>query len=313
MAVFSYISFSYKMSSKNIRSRLTIFAGKGGVGKTTCAATTALHHASRGESTLVISTDATPSLLHIFESQAKEKPVKVRENLSASELGAAEVREMWDRKFGREVYEVFSSFVDVGYPEFVEFMTSLLPGLSDEFMVDYIRELSSDGRYSNIVWDTAPLGQTLTLLQTPALLAEHLRLAPRIYSRLKLGTSSREPLIDIIKRWEKLSGENMDFLRNDVRFNLVTIPEALAVQQLDGVLAEMRQYGLKVSGLIVNNVIRADGSEFLNTRALEQQRYLEFIRERYADLAIAELPMFPYEIRGLERIEQMEKVLFGAV
>jgi arsenite-transporting ATPase len=297
-----------KTSSK--KSRVTVFAGKGGVGKTTCAATTALHYATCGEETLVISTDATPSLLHIYESSVKDKPATIQENLSASELGTEEVREMWDRKFGREVYEVFSSFVAVAYEDFVEFMTSLLPGLSDEFMVDYIRELSSQGEYTNIVWDTAPLGQTLTLLQTPAMLAEHLRLAPRIYSRLKFGSQSREPIIDIIRRWEKLSGENMDFLRHEVKFNLVTIPEALAVQQLDGVLSELKKYALKVSTLIVNNVVKADGSAFLSTKAMEQQRYLKFIHEHFADLEIIELPMFPHEIRGLERLKEMEKVLF---
>ena len=54
----------------------------------------------------------------------------------------AEVKQMWDKKFGREVYEVFSSFVAVNYTDFVDFMSSILPGLSDEFMVDYIKELS---------------------------------------------------------------------------------------------------------------------------------------------------------------------------
>jgi arsenite/tail-anchored protein-transporting ATPase len=117
--------------------------------------------------------------------------------------------------------------------------------------------------------------------------------------------------MDIIKRWEKLSGANMDFLRHEVTFNLVTIPEALAVRQLDGVFAELNRYGLKVATLIVNNVAQADGSAFLFTRAMEQQKYLKFIHESYADLKITELPMFPYEIRGIERLEEMEKVLFS--
>lgn len=289
--------------------RITVFAGKGGVGKTTCAATTALHHASQGEPTLVISTDATPSLLHIFEVSAGEKPRKITDNLYASELGAGEVKEMWDRKFGREVYEVFSSFVAVSYEDFVEFMTSLLPGLSDEFILDYIRELSQQDDYRNIVWDTAPLGQTLTLLQTPAMLAEHLRLAPRIYSRLKVGRKSREPVLDIIRRWEKLSAANMEFLRDEVSFNIVTIPEALAVAQLEGVLGELKRYGLKVEKLIVNNVVGADSSAFLSTKADEQKNYLKLIRKQFGNLLIVELPLFPHEIRGLERLKKLEKVL----
>ena len=188
---------------------IIMFSGKGGVGKTTCAAATALYHAYRGESTLAISTDATPSLSHIFETQAGQKPPQAPPSLIIKEIGEGEIRQMWDDKFGREVYEVFSAFVDIGYEEFVEFMTSVLPGLGEEFMVDFIREKSLESSYENIVWDTAPLGQTLSLLATPALLGNHLKMAPRIYSRIKLGRSSREPVLDILKRWEVLSRENM--------------------------------------------------------------------------------------------------------
>jgi len=211
---------------------------------------------------------------------------------------------------GREVHEVFSSFVDIDYEEFVEFMTSILPGLSDEFMVDYIRELSRRGGYDTIVWDTAPLGQTLALLQTPALLGKHLRMAPRIYSKLKLGRRSREPVLDILKRWEKLSADNMDFLRNEVNFAMVTIPEALAVEQLEGIFGVLDRYGLRVKQLIINNVAKAEGSDFLLTKARQQKDYLEHIYTRYSGLDILEIPMFPYELKGLDRLKEIEKILF---
>ena len=298
---------SQKTSDK---SRITMFTGKGGVGKTTCAAAAALHHAASGEQTLAISTDATPSLAHIFEVAGDKKPARVQASLYINELGEAEVKEMWDEKFGREVYEVFASFVSIDYEEFVEFMTSLLPGLSDEFMVDYIRELSRRGAYDTIVWDTAPLGQTLTLLQTPAMLGKHLRMAPRIYSKLKFGNRSREPVLDIIKRWERLSADDMDFLRNEVRFTMVTIPEALAVEQLDGIFQELNKYGLKVKQLIINNVVKVQESDFLITKARQQKGYLDRIYDRYSDLKITELPMFPYELKGLGRLKEVGKILF---
>lgn len=289
---------------------ITVFAGKGGVGKTTCAAATAFHHASLREPTLAISTDATPSLSHIFEIADDQKPARVQGSLYINELGEAEVRKMWDEKFGREVYEVFASFVSVAYEEFVDFMTSLLPGLSDEFMVDYIRELSREGNYNAIIWDTAPLGQTLTLLQTPAMLAEHLRLAPRIYSKLKLGQRSREPILDIIRRWERLSTDNIDFLQNEVSFTMVTIPEALAVEQLEGVFQELNKHGLKVRQLIINHVVKAVDSGFLAIKASQQKKYLEAIYDRYSDLPIVELPMFPYELKGMDRLKEVAGILF---
>ena len=97
--------------------RVTMFTGKGGVGKTTCAAATALHYARQGDDSLVLSTDPTPSLSDIFEVTDDAQPVRVTDNLSLAELGLADVKRAWDEKFGREVYQVFSSFVDIAYPE----------------------------------------------------------------------------------------------------------------------------------------------------------------------------------------------------
>ncbi len=291
-------------------SRIYMFAGKGGVGKTTCAATTALHHASGGEKTLAISTDATPSLAHIFEVADKKKEVKIQELLYINEIGLDEVEQMWDKKFGREVYEVFSSFVSIDYDAFVEFMTSMLPGLSDEFMVDYIREMKRGGRYKTIIWDTAPLGQTLALLHTPAMLVEHLRMAPRVYSRLKFGQNSRQSILDILKRWQKLSADSIDFLRNEVRFNIVTIAESLAFEQLEGIFKELDDHGFVVKQLIVNNVIKDDSSDFLVMKASQQKKYLDMIYERYSHLNIIELPLCPYEIKGIARLRRIEDSLF---
>ncbi len=287
-----------------------MFAGKGGVGKTTCAATTALHHASLGEQTIAISTDATPSLAHIFEVSDRKKPAKVQDSLYINELGLNEVEQMWDRKFGREVYEVFSSFVSIDYDSFVEFMTSMLPGLSEEFMVDYIRELKRSGRYQAIIWDTAPLGQTLALLQTPAMLVEHLRMAPRVYSRLKFGQGSRDSVLDILKRWQKLSADSIDFLRDEVRFTMVTIPEALAIEQLEDIFGELNKHGFVVKQLIVNNVVKTDDSNFMAMKAGQQRKYLDMIYDRYSHLEIVELPMCPYEIKGLARLKEIESSLF---
>jgi len=289
--------------------RISMFTGKGGVGKTTCSAATALHYAASGN-TLAISTDATPSLSHIFEAAGGREPRQILPQLYVNEIGEPEVRQMWDARFGPEVYEVFSSFVDIDYPAFVEFMTSVLPGLGEEFMVDYIREMAQQGSYESIVWDTAPLGQTLGLLETPALLADHLRLAPRVYSRLKLGKSSREPVLEILRRWERLSAENMAFLRGEVDLTMVTIPEALAVRQLEGIFRELDRYGLRVRRMIINNVVKYEDSRFLQTRARQQRRYLEEIYAKYGDMDILELPMFPEEVKGVERLREVEKLLF---
>jgi arsenite-transporting ATPase len=286
-----------------------VFLGKGGVGKTTCSAATALHHAEAGDRSLALSTDPTPSLSHIFELEGRQQERELLPGLVLTELGLEEVRAMWDERFGREVYAVFSAFVDIDYATFVAFMTSVLPGLNEEFMVDHIRRIALQGRYRHIVWDTAPLGQTLALLETPALLAEHLRLAPRVYSHLRTSGERRESVMQVLHRWDELARACMEFLRREVRFSMVTIPEALALRQLEGVLAELGRHGLAIERLIVNNVVRDSDSAFLRQKAAQQEPHLYWLRSHYPDLPITEIPLFPHEIRGLEQLREVGRLL----
>lgn len=286
-----------------------VFLGKGGVGKTTCAAATALSLADAGRDTLVLSTDPTPSLSHIFDLSGRQRESAFGDHLRITELGLEEVRAMWDEEFGRDVYAVFSAFVDVPYETFVEFMTSVLPGLNEEFMVDHIRKLAGAGKYAHLVWDTAPLGQTLALLGTPALLAEHLRMAPRVYSHLRTSGAGRESIMDVLHRWSALAETCMNFLRTNVRFTLVTIAEALAVRQVDGVLAELARYGLRVSRVIVNNVVTTRDSAFLRDKAEGQRVQLGVLRGKFGDVPLVEIPLFAHEIRGVERLRDIGAAL----
>ena len=293
--------------------RVVMIGGKGGVGKTTCGAALALHCARSGERTLVVSTDQTPSLADIFELPVSPRePCPVTEGLFAWELGFDELRKMWDQKFGREVYEVFSALVSIWYEEFVEFISSVLPGLAEEFMVDHIRELALGGGYQRIVWDTAPMGHTLGLLKTPRMLREHLKPAPRIYSRLRLRDKSRRSILETIRQWEELSAQDMAFLQDEVSYVLVLIPEALAVHQVDRILAELAPARVAVGDLIINAVVMDADSDFLSRRALEQRPYLELIQRRYQGLRIYRVPLFAEEVKGLPRIERLRAALFPA-
>ncbi len=288
-----------------------VFLGKGGVGKTTCSAATALRLAERGEPSLAISTDPTPSLSHIFEITGEHREREIRPGLFVTEFGLADVREMWDEQFGREVYAVFSTFVDIDYRTFVDYTTSILPGLNEEFMVDYIRRLALEERFRHVVWDTAPLGQTLALLGMPQLLAGHLRMAPRIYSKLRTTGEQRQSVMAVIEGWQQLAADCMDFLRQRVRLSLVTIPEALSVLQVDGVMEELDRHGLAVNRLIVNNVVQVTDSPFLAEKAAGQQPHLARLRERYPAIPLVEVPLFPREIRGMERLRAVGQRLMG--
>ncbi|MFH0769482.1 MAG: ArsA family ATPase [Chloroflexota bacterium] len=288
-----------------------MFGGKGGVGKTTCAAATALHHASLGEETIIISTDFTPSLKDIFDIDSSTKPTKVAERLYAAEIGYEEVKKLWDEKFGKEVYDVFSAFVDIGYEEFVDFVATILPGIRDEFMIDYVRELAESGRFKKIIWDTAPAGQTLGLLQMPSLINKHLNPAPRIYSALKTTRQRRSSVLGIIKRWAELSSKDIEFLKSAVAFNLVTIAEGLSVRQLDDIIMEFRKYSFNIENIIVNQVVKEPDSDFLRSRASMQHGYLLEIEGKYG-VSVTTLPLFSHEIKGIEKLREVERVLYSS-
>lgn len=291
--------------------KVTMFCGKGGVGKTTSAAATALHHAMSGTKTLIISTDFTPSLRDIFEVDSAAKPARVTDNLYLDEISYDNVKVLWDKKFGPQVYDLFSTFVEIDYQDFVGYVATMLPGIRDEFMVDYIRELSESGEYERVVWDTAPAGQTLGLLRMPSLMNHHLKPAFKIYSSLKSTHNLKRSVLGVIKDWEQLSNKDMTFLKEQVQFNLVTIAEALAVRQLHDIFEEFKSYGLGVNHIVINQVVEDADSPFLRRKAHLQQKYLTEVEGSYGT-GSTRVPLFPYEIKGVERLKEVERRLFSS-
>jgi len=296
--------------------RVLMFGGKGGVGKTTSSAATALHFARRGLRTLIISSDLTPSLSDIFETDIgpAERPIPGVENLYGLEIDPDEVMRRWKEKFGPEVYAAASALVDLPYDEVVDYV-AMAPGIQEEFMLDYILERIRDRRYDLIVWDTAPAGDTLRLLGLPQRFLEHLRVAPKVYLEVRdTFKLSRTPFLEIIESWKRLSEQTIRFFTDpeNVEFIMVTIPEALGVYQSRRVMRDLRRHGLTVRYLIVNDVIREPDCEFHRQRWEMQQRYIRQLREELDDgLTLVELPLLPYEVKGVERLAEVEGHLFG--
>jgi arsenite-transporting ATPase len=301
---------------ENSDKRVLMFGGKGGVGKTTCSATTALHYASLGRRTLIISSDLTPSLSDIFEMEIgpTEKPVVGVENLRGLEIGPDEVMKRWKKKFGPEIYEAASSLIDMEYDEVIDYV-ALAPGIQEEFMLDYVLERVKDGSYDLIVWDTAPAGDTLRLLELPYKFIAHLRTAPRIYMRARDALKLKKvPFLDLIESWKALAEEVTSFMRDpqNTEFVLVTIPEGLGVYQARRLITEFQRFGLDIRYLLVNNVVQDADSDFNRERMEMQQTYIKMLQEEYADgRNVIEVPLFPHEIKGVKRLRELERVLFA--
>jgi arsenite-transporting ATPase len=295
--------------------RVFMFGGKGGVGKTTTSAATALHYALVGRRTLIITSDYTPSLSDIFEAEIgpHERPVPGVDDLFALEIDPDEVMRRWKEKFGPEVYEAAKTLVDLPYEEIVDY-AAMAPGIQEEFMLDYILERIREERYDLIVWDTAPAGDTLRLLGLPRRFIEHLRTAPRVYLDIKDRFNlSKTPFTKIIESWKELAQEVTQFFRDpaNVEFVMVTIPEALGVYQSRRVMKDLAEHGIEVHHLIINNVIEGAECDFLEQRMAMQQPYVALLEEDYRDtMNLTKLPLLPYEVKGVDRLKEVERRLF---
>ena len=304
--------------------QLILVGGKGGVGKTTCAAAIAVRMAESGRKTVILSSDPTPSLSDIFEITvgAQEIPIPHAPNLTALEISSEIVREKWKDRFGAEIYEVVSSFADLDY-DFVLDYVGGAPGIEEEYMLYYIMELVREDRYDLVVWDTAPAGHTLRLLHLPEIFLQHLEGATKFYLnlysylerakeavKLKRGKKS---LLETISGWQALSNDIADFIRDErlAEYIVVTIPEALGVKQTERIIQDFDAHGLPVNHLIINHVIEEADCAFHRTRQEMQAHYIQSLTEEYGErLHLTLLPLAPSEIKGIERIRGASQLLF---
>jgi arsenite-transporting ATPase len=302
------------------RPRIAMFCGKGGVGKTTSASATALHFARGGLRTLLISSDPTPSLSDILEVDVRGviTPMVDAPSLHAVELDYDTVVELWKEKFGDEVYEVISSFLPVE-EDIIEYVANA-PGIDQEFALSYIYDLYSEGAYDVVVWDTAPAGGTLSLINLQDKFYRHLGEAARLYVRVRSalealtrGRAKRDPL-KIIAEWEELSKNVLGMLEDrSTKSFLVTIPEALGVNQTQRVAKELERFGINITGIIVNYVLTPETAEFEFNRLRRdmQMRYIKILEEQFGDtMPVVQIPLLPFEVRGIEALGRVEELLF---
>ena len=304
-------------------SRLIMIGGKGGVGKTTISAALAFHFAASGEKTLLISSDPTPSLSDIFETEigSKEKRIRGVEGLYGLEISSEVILQRWKEKFGPEIYEVVSAFSNLDY-DFVDYIGGA-PGIEEEYMLHTILELVESGTYRRVIWDTAPAGHTLRLLHLPQLFLNHLEAAARFYMNLygtleKIASTvrlkkSKRTILQIIEGWKELSQKVLDFIRDpeEAAYVIVTIAEALGVRLTERLLKDFDDFRLSVGHLIVNNLVQEADCDFHRQRQAMQRKYLKALSAQYGKrMTLIEVPLFPYEVRGVKRIAQVAKVIF---
>lgn len=269
--------------------RIEMFTGKGGVGKTTMSVATAMNRARLGK-TLLVSTDPSGSLSQIFAQSLDEKIVAVADNLEAVELTRKQVLALWRQKFAGEIFTVISSFLPVG-PEIIDYIEGA-PGVEDEFMLDYILTLAQGGKYHTIVWDTAPTVTTLNLLNIQQLFYTHLTQAQKVYLKVKGMFSQVDPLA-LIHTWRELTGRIIDMLQTQTTAWVVANPERLPVQQALDIARSLTLFGIGVNGFILNKMLPLElcgAHPFWLTKFEAQQHWRDTMRQKAGEKMVCEIP-----------------------
>ena len=301
--------------------RILMFCGKGGTGKTTSSSVTAVHFAQRGYRTLLISTDPAPSLSDILEIDVGGEitPIPGAPGLSAVELDYDLVVELWKERYGAEVYDLISSFLPVE-EDIIEYIAGA-PGIDQEFALGYLYDLYAGDDYDVIVWDTAPAGGTLALIKLQDTFYRHLGEAARMYVRVRsaldaLTRGTKKNPLRIIAKWEELSKNVLDMMKDETtQAIVVTNPEALCVAQTGRVVDDLEKFGIRVGGIVLNRVLTEEAADSPFNRNLRevQLKYIEEVNESYrGKLPIAQIPLMGFEVKGVEALMKLEKVLYAS-
>ncbi len=309
--------------------RFLLFGGKGGVGKTSSAAASALWAAEHGRETIVISTDPAHSLGDCFAqdiSGGEVIPIKGVKNLYGMEINPQKAYEEYKETAQQSDTGEIGSMGDMMGLEDLADMNA--PGSDEALAFSKVLEFIHKCEYDLVVFDTAPTGHTLRLLGLPEMLdsffGKLIKFRMRfssMFSRLKSIFGRGDP------KGEDRSLENLENLKvaiNEARveltdptrtsFVIVMIPEAMAVSETERLLQTLYEYQIPSSHIIVNMVFPdIPNCQFCRARKTMQTQYLSQIHEIYDDFMITEIPLFEEEIRGIPALTRLSSLLATGV
>lgn len=253
-----------------VRTRILLFTGKGGVGKTTLAAATAARLAVGGRKVLVCSADPAHSLGDVFDLPLTGDPSEVDTCLYAAHVDA---RGLVDRSWQELRRQLRSALAGAGIDELDAAELTVLPGVDELVALTEVARLAREGPWEVVVVDCGPTAETLRLLALPEAVAGYLR-------RLR-GHATRSTADTVARLAEHLAGLRgllVDPAVTSVR--VVLTPERLVVAETRRTLAALALRGIQVDGLIANRLVprasrwRGPAASWLRTRRAEQDAVL---------------------------------------
>lgn len=299
-----------------------LFAGKGGVGKTTCSVATAMALAQSGRKTLVFSTDPAHSLADCLGQRVGPAPAPVsgQPGLHALEIDAQQALAEFRAQYGPSLTQLLTAATYLSEGEAAGLVELGIPGADELMGLRQMVELLDAAAYDHLVWDSAPTGHTLRLLALPDLLDQWVRfLAALQRSHLHVleqltGAPLPEPEADIlfaVKRWiRRFSAVIRDHRQTAVV--AVAMPEAMAVAELERAVQQMRAMGIRTRHLIVNQVAHPHPScPYCISRAQAHAGQIERIKRALPGVDVRVLPQLAREPRGAGLIRELLAVAPG--
>lgn len=282
------------------------FSGKGGVGKTSVAAATAVHHALEGRKTLIITTDPAGNLADVFEQEIghHEAPIGGVPNLWAMEIDADEATaEYRERIIGPMRAVMPQAVIDVVEEQFDSPCTTEIAAF-DRF-VDFL----NNPDYDVVVFDTAPTGHTIRLLELPVDWSKHIEESAKGGGQTCIGPVQS---IQASKAKYDLAVER---LRDPVGtiFTFVVVPEETPIAEAVRSAGELAALGIPTGEIIVNRVLPPEecAHRFFARRKAMQDRYLARIGALFSGVAVRQVPELPEEVVGLGAIRALARLLRG--
>ena len=304
--------------------RVLLFTGKGGVGKTTIAAATAVRSARAGKRTLVMSTDPAHSLGDSFEVEIGSDPVEITKNLWAQQIDAQ------DRLEGnwREIQDYFIQLMNWAGTETIQAEElTVIPGLDEIFALIDVKTNVESGDYDVLIVDCAPTAETLRLLSLPEVMNWYIeRIFPverrlvkavrPIVSKMTTLPIAGDQVFDAIERLHRnlesvkqiLTDEEVSSVR------LVLNPEKMVISEARRTYTYLGLFGYRVDAVIVNRVLPPDVTDpYFGKWKDIQTEHLATIHESFEPVPILEARLFDREMVGMSLLEEMGVEVYGDV
>jgi arsenite-transporting ATPase len=302
--------------------RVILYTGKGGVGKTSVAAATAVRCARLGYRTLVISTDAAHSLGDSLDVEVGDHPVEVTPNLWAQEVNALhELESHWDR-----IHDYLTAlFASQGVDDIVAEELASPPGMEEVASLMWIKHHKRNDNFDVLVVDCAPTGETLQLLAFPDVARWYLNKIFPIERRvMKVARPMVQPFVSIPLPSDDIFGSVKDLLLDlegmkkvlgdpkTCTVRLVLNLEKMVVKEAQRAFTYLSLYDYLTDLVVVNRILppEVQDSYFDNWRQA-QQRYNEVVDTAFSPIPILRTKLFDHEVVGLDALAEMAESIFG--